>query len=71
MSANCGDPSPPSDGYLNPYTSTLEGSRVNVVHVCQDGQQSNEEIVCSPGGEWESVNDSKCSANSGISMSDK
>ena len=23
------EPSPPSDGYLEPYTSTLEGAKVN------------------------------------------
>jgi hypothetical protein len=58
MSVNCGDPSPPSDGYLEPYTSTIEGTEVNRVHVCQNGQLTVEEIVCDSDGQWESANGS-------------
>ena len=58
--ANCGDPSPPSDGYIDPYTSTSEGARINIVHVCQDGRTSIEGTVCSPDGQWKYVNGSTC-----------
>ena len=63
LAANCGDPSPPPDSYLEPYTSTTEGARVNIVHVCQNGQLAVEETVCSSVGEWESVNGDACSVN--------
>ena len=62
--ANCGDPSPPSDGYIEPYTSTVEGAIVKVVHVRQDGH-AVDEIVCSQGGHWEIVNSSGCTFNPG------
>ena len=61
--ANCGDPSQPSDGYLEIYTSTSLGARVNIVHMCQNGLLATEEIVCSLNGEWETVNGSSCSVN--------
>ena len=57
---NCGDPSPPSDGYLEPYTSTTLGGSANIIHVCQNGQQSIEEIICSPDGEWDIVSGNAC-----------
>ena len=60
--ANCGDPSQPSDGYLETYTSTSLGARVNIVHVCQNGLLATEEIVCSLNGEWETFNGSFCPA---------
>jgi hypothetical protein len=60
MSVNCGDPFPPSDGYLEPYTTTIEGATVNRVHVCQNGQLAVEEVVCDPYGQWELVNGSAC-----------
>ena len=62
MSADCGDPPPPSDGYVELHTSTLEGARVNRVHVCQNGHKSSEEVACSSQGRWEIVNGSKCPA---------
>ena len=65
-SANCGDPSLASDGYIEPYTSTLEGVVVNQVHVCQNGQSQIEQIVCSTNGQWERINGSTCSAIPGI-----
>ena len=61
MTANCGDPSLPSEGYLEPYISTTEGARVNIVHMCQNGQQLVEEIVCNPDRHWELINRSSCS----------
>ena len=60
MIVNCGDPSPPLGSYLESYTSTTEGTVVNIVHVCKNGQQSIEEIICSPDGEWETVHGSNC-----------
>ena len=60
LAANCGDPSPPSDGYLEPYTSTSEGARVNRVHVCQNGQVETEEIVCNSDGQWEVSRSNAC-----------
>ena len=60
---NCGELSPPSDGYLEPYTSTYEGAKVNRVQVCQNGQQSQiEQIICSSNGQWKIINGSTCSA---------
>ena len=60
MIVNCGDPSPPLGSYLESYTSTTEGTVVNIVHVCKNGQQSIEEIICSPDGEWEVINGGAC-----------
>ena len=65
MTANCGEPSPPSDGYLEPYTSTSEGATVSIVHVCQNGQLAIKEIVCSLEEQWEIVNGSTCTSDSG------
>ena len=60
LSANCGDPPHPSDGYLEPYTSTIEGAKVNRVHLCQNGQLVTEDVFCNPDGQWQSVNGSAC-----------
>ena len=60
IAANCGDPSPPSDGYLQSYTSTSERTKVKVVHICQNSDPVIEEIVCTSEGEWESVNNNAC-----------
>ena len=68
--ANCGAPSPPSDGYLEPYTSTSEGARVNRVHVCQNGQVETEEIVCNSDGQWEVSRSSVCTTKPGIIIAD-
>ena len=67
VTASCGDPLPPSNGYLEPYKSTTEGAKVKIVHVCQNlsGQLTIEEIVCSPDGQWKSTNGSSCSATPG------
>ena len=66
--ANCGDPPPPSDGYLEPYTSTIEGARVNRVHVCQNGQVETEEIVCNSDGQWEVSRNSACTIKPSINI---
>ena len=58
--ANCGKPSPPSDGYIEPYTSTTEGARIYIVHMCQNGQLAFEIIICSSDEEWESVSGGVC-----------
>ena len=65
---NCGDPLPPSDGYLEPYSSTVEGAKVNRIHVCQDGQLAVEESICSSHGQWKVFNGSNCTS---ISISSK
>lgn len=64
--ANCGEPSPPSDGYLEPHTSTSEGARVKRVHVCQNGQLEVEEIVCNSYGKWEVRMSSVCTTKPSI-----
>lgn len=66
LSANCDEPPPPSDGYLEPYTSTSDGARVNQVHMCQNGQLAVEVITCDSNGEWKSVNNNVCIMNSSI-----
>ena len=53
---NCGPPSSPPNGYINPYTSTVEGGRVTFA--CQNIHQKSpiEEVhtaVCNPNGNWE------------------
>ena len=45
-----GDPVPPFNGYIEAYTSTTEGARVNLVHLCTDGQRAIEELVCTADG---------------------
>ena len=47
---NCG-PLPSANGYVLPYTSTLEGSRV--MFMCQDDPQSELTAVCTGAGKWE------------------
>ena len=47
---NCG-PLPSANGYVFPYTSTLEGSRV--MFMCQDDAQSELTAVCTGAGKWE------------------
>ena len=57
--ANCGPPSSPTNGYILPYLSTLEGATVTVI--CQDqGLQAVFEFegnltksVCNHEGIWE------------------
>ena len=54
---NCGDHLPPSDGFIEPYTSTVEGARVTTVHQCKNGEHVS---VCHSDGEWETINDNAC-----------
>ena len=56
---NCGDPLPPSNGFIEPCTSTVEGARVTTVHQCKNGERVSDELVCHSDGEWETIND-KC-----------
>lgn len=58
---NCGPPSPPVNGYIVPYTSTLEG--VEVTFACQNTCQTHDGLqspvkavhlaVCNSHGNWE------------------
>ena len=54
----------PRTAIYEPYTSTVEGAIIKVVHVRQDGH-AVEEIVCSQGGHWEIVNSSTYTSNPG------
>ena len=62
FTANCGHPKPPFDGYVLPYTSTVEGARVifacqNITHEqALDSSQYDEpeySALCSSNGKWE------------------
>ena len=46
---NCGPPSSPQYGYINPYTSTLEGVEINVT--CPQ-ENSTTQSVCEREGNW-------------------
>ena len=62
--APCNPPSPPSNGQLLPYTSTLEGA--TVVYVCwtnhKRGQceEVNVTAVCNRQGHWEPSSEDIC-----------
>ena len=53
FTANCGPLPSPANGYVHPYTSTLEGA--SAIFTCQNGQHSGSGIttVCTPAGKWE------------------
>ena len=54
VTANCGPVIPPANGYINNYTSTLEG--VNVTFTCQqnnDSQQTLSAASCNANGNWD------------------
>ena len=55
IAANCGDPPAPSSGYIVPYTSTTEGTTVQIVLKCANGGEVVNEILCTSEGEWEPV----------------
>ena len=55
VTVNCGDPTPPFDGNIQPHNSTTVGARVNVIYTCKNGQQTIEEKVCTLDGDWESL----------------
>ena len=46
ITGNCGPPSSPQTGYINPYTNTLEGAEINIT--CLDRPRENSTIrsVC-------------------------
>ena len=47
LTANCGIPASPQDGYIHSYVSTLEDSEVIIT--CRE---ENETITCDHGGNW-------------------
>ena len=49
--ANCGPLPSPANGYVLPYTSTLEGT--SAMFMCQNGLQSEMTTRCTRGGKWE------------------
>jgi hypothetical protein len=61
FTADCGHPKPPADGYILPYTNTVEGARV--IFACQsDTQVLNSSwyeveyyysTMCRSNGKWE------------------
>ena len=56
FTANCGHPKPPFDGYVLPYTSTVEGARVifacqNITH--KQALEPKYSAQCSSTGKWE------------------
>ena len=59
FTANCGHPKSPLDGYILPYTSTLEGARV--IFACQNSTQAlnsqqyelEYSTLCNSNGKWE------------------
>ena len=61
IAANCGDPPSPSSGYIVPYTSTTEGTTVQIVLKCEGGREIVNEILCNSEGEWAPVNGSTSS----------
>ena len=61
IAANCGDPPTPNSGYIVPYTSTTEGTTVQVVLKCASGGEVVNEILCTSQGEWAPVNGSTSS----------
>ena len=50
--ANCGPPSPPINGYILPYASTLEGALVTIA-CFSDFVNGNQTINCTHHGIWE------------------
>ena len=57
---SCGDPVPPSGGFVEPYTSTVEGARITYTTViqCTNGERVMDELVCLSEGMWKAVSDS-------------
>lgn len=48
--ANCGIPIPPQDGYLDAFTSTLEGAEINIT--CSSNILYQEKITCEYDRRW-------------------
>ena len=63
--ANCGPPSPPSNGYIMAYTSTLEGARINVT--CFSESQQQHTAICNGKGQWEPDSSGLCKKKSNVS----
>ena len=69
LTANCGLPSLPTNGYIIPYTSTLE--EATVMYICWNIQQRvqceevNVTIVCNNEGYWEPSTDDICAEPAG------
>ena len=55
--ANCNPPSPPPNGYIIPYLSSVEGATVTIICQDQDPQSVFEgnltKLVCNHQGVWE------------------
>ena len=67
--ASCGPPSTPPNGYIFPYTSTIEGSVVTFVCQNNDHQTLFENFttaVCNQQGNWEPSPGDFCTVTSGI-----
>jgi hypothetical protein len=62
---NCG-PLPSANGYVLPYTSTLEGSRV--MFMCKDDPLSELTAVCTRAGKWEPSPVDICDASSKLNQ---
>ena len=65
LAVDCHSPSPPPNGYILPYTSTLEGAIVT--YVCWSVQHGtglcgevNKTAVCTKRGQWEPSADDIC-----------
>ena len=63
--ANCGTPSPPINGHILPYTSTLEGAVVTI-RCFSDGMDENQTIVCPHHGIWEPNSVVSCGIGPGL-----
>ena len=74
LAVDCHSPSPPPNGYILPYTSTLEGAIVT--YVCWSVQHGtglcgevNKTAVCNKRGQWEPSADDICTQPEGVIMS--
>ena len=68
---SCPSPSQPPNGYILPYTSTLEGA--TLTYVCWNVQHGtglcgevNRTAVCTERGQWEPSADDICTQPEGI-----
>ena len=62
--ANCGPPSPPSNGYIMAYTSTQEGAKINIT--CFNEENHTVLVICSHDGSWQpNPTDNICNLDSG------